>query len=176
MVRFIFRLSVGQQLVLQLSLCALPLGYLGYRLGTADATGLALVSLVAAGLVCVGVARRVTALNRRVLAASRALGRGELPATTTDVAEPADRALAELGATLKARFESVDSSVATSARLHGALDKLASNVMVADADGKIVYMNEAVAAMFRANATQIRTQLPYFDAGQGARLQLRQLS
>ncbi len=49
------------------------------------------------------------------------------------------------------------------ARVRVALDKVASNVMVADPDGKILYMNEAVLAMFRANAAEIRKQLPQFD-------------
>ena len=35
--------------------------------------------------------------------------------------------------------------------------------MIADSDGRIVYANEAVAAMLRALAAEIRTQLPHFD-------------
>ncbi len=49
-------------------------------------------------------------------------------------------------------------------RVKVALDKVASNVMVADNDGKITYMNDAVLEMFRANAAEIRKQLPGFDA------------
>lgn len=49
------------------------------------------------------------------------------------------------------------------ARIRVALDKVASNVMVADADGKIIYMNDAVRVMFRTQAVQIRSQLPHFD-------------
>lgn len=48
-------------------------------------------------------------------------------------------------------------------RLRAALDKIASNVMVADADGRIVYMNDAVTEMFRAHAAEIRKQLPAFE-------------
>jgi methyl-accepting chemotaxis protein len=48
-------------------------------------------------------------------------------------------------------------------RVKVALDKVSSNVMVADTDGKIIYMNEAVLEMFRANAPEIRKQLPNFD-------------
>ena len=166
--RFILRLSVGQQLALQLTLCALPLGYLGYRVGTTGGDGLgiacAAAALAGAGLLCIVVARRVAALSQRMLAASHQLARGNFAASTTDAAEPADQALAELRAALKARFDSADARAAAAARLNGALDKLASNVMVADADGTIVYMNEAVTAMFRANAAEIRKQLPHFDA------------
>jgi methyl-accepting chemotaxis protein len=48
-------------------------------------------------------------------------------------------------------------------RVQVALDKVSSNVMVADENGTIIYMNEAVGAMFRDKANDIRTQLPAFD-------------
>jgi len=56
------------------------------------------------------------------------------------------------------------SAAEANARIRVALDKVASNVMVADADGKIIYMNDAVRVMFRTQAVQIRSQLPHFDA------------
>ncbi|MBS0374019.1 MAG: PAS domain-containing protein [Proteobacteria bacterium] len=49
-------------------------------------------------------------------------------------------------------------------RIRTALDKVSSSVMVADPDGKIIYMNEAVVSMFRSTAGEIRKQLPQFDA------------
>jgi methyl-accepting chemotaxis protein len=49
-------------------------------------------------------------------------------------------------------------------RVKVALDKVASNVMVADNDGNVIYMNEAVLEMFRSTAGEIRKQLPNFDA------------
>ena len=55
------------------------------------------------------------------------------------------------------------SAAEANARIRVALDKVASNVMVADADGKIIYMNDAVRVMFRTQAVQIRSQLPHFD-------------
>ena len=55
------------------------------------------------------------------------------------------------------------SAAEANARIRVALDKVASNVMVADAEGKIIYMNDAVRTMFRTQAVQIRSQLPHFD-------------
>ncbi len=57
----------------------------------------------------------------------------------------------------------VSAAAVNEQRVQAALDKVASSVMVADADGRIVYMNDAVAAMFRERAGEIRTQLPQFD-------------
>jgi methyl-accepting chemotaxis protein len=58
----------------------------------------------------------------------------------------------------------ITAKAVNAARVRVALDRVASNVMVADNDGKIIYMNEAVLAMFRSNAAEIRKQLPQFDA------------
>ncbi|CAK0774103.1 methyl-accepting chemotaxis protein [Azospirillaceae bacterium] len=48
-------------------------------------------------------------------------------------------------------------------RLKTALDNVTSNVMVADPQGKIIYMNRAVSEMFSAAEADIRKQLPRFD-------------
>ena len=48
-------------------------------------------------------------------------------------------------------------------RIRIALDNVSANVMVADNERKIIYMNRAVHAMFRNAETDIRKQLPHFD-------------
>ena len=50
------------------------------------------------------------------------------------------------------------------ARIRNALDSVTANVMVADAGHNIVYLNPAVTRMFRAGASDIRKELPSFDA------------
>ena len=59
-----------------------------------------------------------------------------------------------------------------SLRIKIALDNVNANVMVADNDRNIIYMNKAVQAMFRNAETDIRKQLPNFDADklQGANI------
>ena len=48
-------------------------------------------------------------------------------------------------------------------RIKNALDNCSTNVMIADNDGVIVYMNGAVAEMMRTAENDIRKQLPQFD-------------
>ncbi len=50
-----------------------------------------------------------------------------------------------------------------SQRIKVALDNVTSNVMVADNDGYIIYMNQAVTAMMRNAQDEIRRDLPSFD-------------
>ena len=54
------------------------------------------------------------------------------------------------------------SSKATSTRL-SALDMINSNVMVADADLNIVYMNPSVTAFLKEAEAELRKELPTFD-------------
>ena len=51
-----------------------------------------------------------------------------------------------------------------SQRIKQALDNVSSNVMMGDADGNIIYCNEAVLGMMRKAQDDIRAQLPNFDA------------
>ena len=49
-------------------------------------------------------------------------------------------------------------------RIRNALDKCSTNVMIANADGNIIYMNETVTAMMQRNEMELRRALPQFDA------------
>ena len=50
------------------------------------------------------------------------------------------------------------------ARVKNALDKVESNVMMADMDGNIIYMNETVTAMLTGNEVELKKVLPRFDS------------
>ncbi|MFT4101610.1 MAG: methyl-accepting chemotaxis protein [Burkholderiaceae bacterium] len=50
------------------------------------------------------------------------------------------------------------------ARVRNALDTCSTNVMIADLDGRIVYMNDAMTAMLRAAEADLRKVLPDFAA------------
>jgi methyl-accepting chemotaxis protein len=50
------------------------------------------------------------------------------------------------------------------ARIRTALDRVSVGVMLADLDGKIIYTNDFGTNIFRLRATEIRKQLPQFDA------------
>ncbi|MDX2218650.1 MAG: methyl-accepting chemotaxis protein [Burkholderiales bacterium] len=49
-------------------------------------------------------------------------------------------------------------------RIRNALDKCTTNVMIADSNGEIVYMNESVQSMLAAAESDLRKQLPNFDS------------
>jgi methyl-accepting chemotaxis protein/hemoglobin-like flavoprotein/PAS domain-containing protein len=49
-------------------------------------------------------------------------------------------------------------------RIKNALDKCSTNVMIADADNRIIYMNETVDEMMKGNESELRKSLPQFDA------------
>jgi methyl-accepting chemotaxis protein len=49
-------------------------------------------------------------------------------------------------------------------RMSQALDKCTTNVMIADANNVIIYMNETIIAMLKGNETELRKTLSQFDA------------
>ena len=51
-------------------------------------------------------------------------------------------------------------------RIRNALDKCSTNVMIADTNLEIIYMNETVKAMMQGNESELRKSLPNFDARQ----------
>nr|WP_310734353.1 methyl-accepting chemotaxis protein [Ideonella livida] len=55
---------------------------------------------------------------------------------------------------------------AENARVKQALDTCSTNVMIADADSRIVYLNQSVVEMLRRNEAALRQSLPHFDARQ----------
>ena len=79
-----------------------------------------------------------------------------LPGQKARISEAMDRVQASLqGAAAAAR---------TNLRIRNALDKCTTNVMIADIDLNIIYMNETVTAMMQRNESELRKTLPHFDA------------
>jgi len=62
------------------------------------------------------------------------------------------------------RAETDAKAAADNLRIKTALDNVSGNVMMADADNRIIYMNSAVAKMFQTAAADLRRDLPNFDA------------
>jgi methyl-accepting chemotaxis protein len=65
---------------------------------------------------------------------------------------------------LRESIETERRAAAETLRIHNALDKASTNMMVADNEGRIIYMNEAVSEMMRAAEADIRKDLPNFRA------------
>jgi len=66
---------------------------------------------------------------------------------------------------LRNRVESDRISLAETSRVKQALDSVSANVMVADANLDIIYMNDAVRKLFAEAESDIRKDLPNFEAG-----------
>ena len=64
---------------------------------------------------------------------------------------------------LRERTDAERAISAENARIRTALDTVSSGAMLADAEGQIVYLNDAVREIFRKQANAIREQMPSFD-------------
>ncbi|MCP4410394.1 MAG: HAMP domain-containing protein [Gammaproteobacteria bacterium] len=65
---------------------------------------------------------------------------------------------------LKMDMEDTRQKAAATGRIKVALDNVSANVMVADANHNIIYMNKTLAAMFQELQEDLRKDLPKFDA------------
>ncbi len=111
------------------------------------------------------------ALVRQLGAAQSAFGlieRGDfssqLAAETQDEVGEVLGALARMQANLRERIERDRAVAAENARIKTALDRVSMAVTLADADGRVIYANDAVGSLFRGRAAEIRRALPQFDA------------
>jgi methyl-accepting chemotaxis protein len=64
---------------------------------------------------------------------------------------------------LKERTEKEYAAATENARIRTALDRVSAGAMLADAEGKITYVNDAAIAIFRHQAGEIRKVMPQFD-------------
>lgn len=65
---------------------------------------------------------------------------------------------------LRKRVDTDQRALEESTRLKSALDSVQANVMMADADNNIIYINDTVLAMFKSVESQLRNALPNFNA------------
>ena len=80
---------------------------------------------------------------------------------------------------LQQDLERAEATAEEAARIRFALDNVGANVMMADNERRIVYVNKAVETMFRHAQADIRKELPQFDAARllgGSMDQYRQAS
>ena len=74
-------------------------------------------------------------------------------------------AMATMRANLARMLDEMRQAHNETARIKTALDNATTKVMIADNDGKIIYMNKEVGEMFHAAEADIRKSMPHFDAG-----------
>ena len=98
----------------------------------------------------------------------------EIEVAGSDEVSQVLRALDEMQSKLRQQIEAERALAAENARVRQALDKVSTNVVLADADHRIIYLNETAEATFARTQAEIRKSLPGFDAAhlRGASLEL----
>ena len=156
-------------------LLAAPLAGLGY-LGFASATQSGLVVAAMAGVVTLAVGLGLLrAWSRSLAAATAAVEAITGTEPSVDLATPVPvlghdhvsqlfRAIESLRSTLEEERTANNGKLVEARRLNRALDKAAANVMVADADLDIIYLNESADALMRHAQSDIRADFPNFNA------------
>ncbi|MDT9001721.1 methyl-accepting chemotaxis protein [Paucibacter sp. APW11] len=126
--------------------------------------GLGLALAMALGVIIV---RSVTQPVRQAVAAAQAVAGGDLAyAIDTSASDEAGQLLASMAqmqTNLRERGERDARIAAENGRVRQALERCSTNVMVADAAGTIVYMNQSVREMMAGNEAQLRKLLPQLD-------------
>ena len=67
---------------------------------------------------------------------------------------------------LRERTERERAVALENGRIRTALDRVSAGAMLADPHGRVIYANDAVQAMFRTRAAEVRTKFPSFDPSQ----------
>jgi methyl-accepting chemotaxis protein len=149
-------------------------GALKFKVGLSLA--LALLSVLGALFMSVFIQRLIVRSLNRAVDVFKAIGTGKLDSEIVVEADDETgvvlNALGETQKTLKANIDADRSRAdeerkvaAANARIKQSLDAVSANVMVADTDFNIIYMNPAAHAMFTEAQTELRKALPNFDVG-----------
>ncbi|WP_444718842.1 methyl-accepting chemotaxis protein [Paucibacter hankyongi] len=137
-------------------------------------TSLTTLGLLAVLAICLGigaawaVTRSITRPLALAINTSEAVGQGQLenhiPEDGRDEPGRLLASLARMQRQLRERNERDSAAAAESGRVKQALDACSTNVMIADPDGNIIYMNRSVTQMMQGNEAELKTVLPNFDA------------
>jgi methyl-accepting chemotaxis protein len=102
----------------------------------------------------------------RVISVFRSIAGGKLDNefehSGRDEASQVLRALDEMQGKLRVQIESERQQAVVNSRLKVALDSVSTNVMVADAEGKIIYLNPVIQTLLRLADADVRAQVPGF--------------
>ncbi|MEK8033733.1 methyl-accepting chemotaxis protein [Ideonella sp. DXS29W] len=127
---------------------------------------MALMALLAVGLV-VAIVRSVTRPLGRAVEAATAVAEGDLSMklddSGTDEAGQLLSQFVRMQNAIRERNDRDTKQMQEMSRIRQALDAVSANVMMADADSKIIYMNRSVLSMMKRNEAALRQGLPGFD-------------
>ncbi len=138
------------------------------RMTQAKLLGICASIVVVSLLAGLAVVRSITRPLQTAVKVAQAVQGGDLSSTIKaegrDETSTLLRTIAAMQVGLKQRNEADAIKLAESMRVRQALDQSSTNLMIADANGVIVYMNKAVAHMMQTAESEMRSVIPRFDA------------
>jgi methyl-accepting chemotaxis protein len=139
-----------------------------YELARNLLVGIGALALLMGGFAAWWIGRSVTQPLRRALEVANSVAGGKLDnvieLTNRDETGQLLEALKKMQEGLLARQTEERTVAAENLRIKNALDKCTTNVMIADNDGQLIYLNESVSSMMLTAEADIRKALPNFDA------------
>ncbi|PID61468.1 MAG: hypothetical protein CSB44_06630 [Gammaproteobacteria bacterium] len=126
-----------------------------------------LVSIVAGLLITRSIMKQLGAEPRHLQVVTEAIANDNLDIEMTDAdsAKGVYASMCAMREKLAARINAERQAAIRNTRLRQALDAVTGNVMVADIDGSITYVNRAMESMMKDAESEIRKEIPGFDAG-----------
>jgi methyl-accepting chemotaxis protein len=129
---------------------------------------IAIVCMLFGAISCVWTTRSITQPLNHAVKIAQAVAGGKLDnqidRMRSDETGHVLESLETMQRSLRERALADRAEASENARIRTALDRVSVGVMLADTDGKIIYTNDFGINMFRLRATDIRKQLPQFDA------------
>lgn len=126
-----------------------------------------LVSLLLAGVLGLLISHNMIKQIKRALSVAENIAKGDLEnpidIRTNDETGQLLHALQSMQLSLREANDARDSAAVIS-RIKQALDNASANVMIADPDGNVVYMNKAVTGLMHEAESDLRKELPNFNA------------
>ncbi len=139
-----------------------------FRRSAIEIGGIFALIMLVVGVTAAFVIRRITGPLSQSVRVADAIAGGRLDnvigTTSRDEAGKLLDSLRKMQEGLLARQTEEHRVAAQNLRVKNALDKCTTNVMIADNDGQLIYLNESVSAMLVTAEADIRKALPNFDA------------
>ena len=128
------------------------------------------LTIVAIGLACLLCYLLTRALKQPLTHALEVLGAiesgrygSQIVVRSNDEVGRVLRGMDRMQTALRARTQQEQSSAAENMRIRSALDRVSVGTLLSDANGKVIYLNEALLSMLSGQVIEIRKSIPGFD-------------
>jgi nitrogen fixation/metabolism regulation signal transduction histidine kinase len=129
--------------------------------------GLSLAAIAIACVLAFLIARALRNPLNHAVAVLGEIGKGnymsKVNVTSRDEIGQTLQGIERMQVALRERTDREHAAAMENARIRTALDRVSAGTMLGDTEGKIIYVNDALQALFRSRAAEIRKQLPSFD-------------